>query len=153
MPNTPNTETTVSTDASGPEPTFTQLDLLRAYAINNGTKFIYPDPYTKAEATRLLRRYKAATSGIKPTSAQIHLLRSLARQTGTSFTYPATKAAASAEINRLRALASRTDRRLEAGDLRRERRAISADLAERPHDATAIRTDEIDGWGSTARWT
>jgi hypothetical protein len=91
-------------------------------------------------------------SGPKPTGAQLRFLRTLANSTGTSFTYPQTKAAASREIARLQSLASRTDHGLQRDDMRRERRAIGAELAERHHDATAIRDDEIDGWGSSAHW-
>jgi hypothetical protein len=91
-------------------------------------------------------------SGPKPTSAQLNYLRTLAAQTATSFAYPATKVQASREIGRLKALAGRTDRRLAVGDARRDRRHISRDLAERSHDAIAIRDDEVAGFGSSAHW-
>jgi hypothetical protein len=92
------------------------------------------------------------TSGPKPTDKQLRMLRRLANQTGTTFASPSTKWDASREISRLIALAKGTDHRLERGTRRREQRAISVDLAERPRDATAIRDDEVVGWGSSAHW-
>ena len=92
-------------------------------------------------------------SGPKPTAAQLNYLRTLPNQTGTSFAYPATKAAASREIARRKHLQAGGDRRLQRDDLCRERRTISIDLAERAHDATAIRSDEVSGSGSNCRWS
>jgi hypothetical protein len=105
-------------------------------------------PNTSSTATRK----SPQTSGPKPTSKQLSTLRRLASQTGTSFASPKTKWDASREIRRLIALASGTDHRLERDTMRRERRGISVDLAERPCDATAIRDDEVTGWGSSAHW-
>jgi hypothetical protein len=92
------------------------------------------------------------TNNPKPTNKQLTLLRRLAVQTGTSFAYPATKCDASREINRLMDLARSSDRNLEFATMRRERRDISTGLTERPRDATAIRDDEVTGWGSSAHW-
>jgi hypothetical protein len=84
---------------------------------------------------------------MKPTAKQLAYLRSLATSTGTTFTYPATSGAASSEIKRLKALP-----RTGAGDARREHRDIQRALQERPDDATAIRTGDVRGYGSNARW-
>jgi hypothetical protein len=92
------------------------------------------------------------TCGPKPTNKQLSTLRRLASQTGTSFANPRTKWDASREITRLIALANGADHRLERDTMRRERRGITVDLAERPREATAIRDDEVIGWGSSARW-
>ena len=82
-----------------------------------------------------------------PTPKQLAYLRSLALATGTTFTYPTSRANASAEIRRLKAVgrSSRSDRT-------REQRAVQHDLAERPDDATAIRANDVIGYGSSARW-
>ncbi len=84
---------------------------------------------------------------MKPTPKQLAYLRSLALATGTTFTYPTTSATASAEIRRLKTVgrSSRSDRT-------REQRAVQHDLAERPDDATAIRANDVIGYGSSARW-
>jgi hypothetical protein len=105
-------------------------------------------PNTSSTATRK----SPQTSGPKPTNKQLATLRRLANQTGTSFASPRTRWDASREISRLIKLANGTDHRLEHDTMRRERRAITVDLAERPHDATAIRDDEVTGWGSSAHW-
>jgi hypothetical protein len=105
-------------------------------------------PNTSSTATRK----SPETSGPKPTNKQLTTLRRLVHQTGTSFASPRTKWGASREITRLIALANSTDHRLERDTMRRERRAVTVDLAERPRDATAIRDDEVSGWGSSARW-
>jgi hypothetical protein len=105
-------------------------------------------PNSSSTATRK----SPQTSGPKPTNKQLTTLRRLANQTGTSFANPRTKWDASREISRLIALANGTDHRLERDTMRRERRAVTVDLAERPREATAIRDDEVVGWGSSAHW-
>jgi len=81
--------------------------------------------------------------GPSPTPRQLHYLRSLAQQTGTTFATPATRADASSEIARLRQL---------------KRSGAPPSFSERsrherlPTYATAPQPDEIDGFGSTARW-
>jgi hypothetical protein len=82
-----------------------------------------------------------------PTAAQLRYLRGLAETTGTTFSPPRTSADASREITRLKALP--TDG---AGDRRRERRQVQADLAQRPDDATRVRAGETSGYGASARW-
>ena len=84
---------------------------------------------------------------MKPTPKQLAYLRGLADKTGTTFAYPQTSAQASAEIKRLKA-----QPRAVAGDAQRERRAVQRDLQTRPDDATAIRTRDVRGYGSSARW-
>ena len=82
----------------------------------------------------------------RPTPKQLAYLRSLAERTGTTFSPPRTKAEASAAIERLRRRAPSPS--FEAREDRREvRRALGE---ERP--ASAVRPDEIAGYGSTARW-
>jgi hypothetical protein len=91
-------------------------------------------------------------SGPKPTAAQLKYLRTLAAQTWTSFATPRTVAEASREIARLKALAGRTDRRLERDWARRERRELRETLDQLPGRMAAIRDEELSGWGSSARW-
>ena len=81
-----------------------------------------------------------------PTTKQLRYLRLLAEQTATGFTPPRTRAQASREIERLRRrpVSSRTERHA-------ERRAVQADLHTRV-PASAVRADEISGYGSSARW-
>ena len=83
-----------------------------------------------------------------PTAAQLRYLRGLAAATGTTFTPPRTRAQASREIARLKALP--VERR---SDQQRDLRAVQADLAARPHDAVRVRSGETTGYGAGARWT
>jgi len=82
-----------------------------------------------------------------PTPKQLTYLRRLAEATGTTFTPPTTTVEASREIDRLK----RRPRQAR-GDVARERRAVSRGLADRG-DAAAVRPDEVEGFGSTARWS
>jgi hypothetical protein len=84
---------------------------------------------------------------VKPTAKQLRYLRDLANSRGQTFRYPETRAQASAEIRRLRAHQpdSRLQREIERRE--RERTVQSSDL-----DATAVRPDEIRGYGSHAHW-
>ena len=83
----------------------------------------------------------------KPTPKQLRYLRQLAERTATTFAMPTDIEQASAEITRLLKLtpSSRADRT-------REKRAVQRDLAERPDDATAIRSTDVVGYGSSTRW-
>ena len=81
-----------------------------------------------------------------PTPMQQRYLRSLAEKTGTSFTPPTTKAEASSEIARLR-----NRSRSAAYERRADREVIEEGLERRGGDS-AVRSDEIEGYGSTARW-
>jgi hypothetical protein len=78
---------------------------------------------------------------------QLRYLRSLAIQRGESFAYPSTTAEASAEIERLkkRRPGSYTERRI-------EREQVSRDMAERG-GAARVRDSEVEGYGSSARWS
>jgi hypothetical protein len=82
----------------------------------------------------------------KPTAKQLRELRRLAEATGTSFTPPRTRRQASRQISEMRRRRSsaRIDRHL-------ERRDVSEALAAGSL-ASAPREDEIDGYGSSARW-
>ena len=80
------------------------------------------------------------------TPKQQRHLRTLAQKTGTSFTPPQTKAQASREIKRLEQLGASPRH-----EQRQDRKAI-ADGFERRGGDSAVRPDEIDGWGSQARW-
>lgn len=88
-------------------------------------------------------------------SKQLRYLRILAMKTGTTFTPPKNVSQASREITRLRGLLPATPDTAasERSNARREQRQVSRDLAERPRDSTAIRTHEITGYGSNARWS
>ena len=83
----------------------------------------------------------------KPTPKQLAYLKSLAAKTATTFAYPANSHDASAEIKRLQGLPASG-----AGDRVRELRGVQHDLAERPGDNTAIRPQDVRGYGSSARW-
>ena len=84
----------------------------------------------------------------KPTARQLSYLKALASARGQSFTYPQTSAEASREINRLKG--TRPDSH---ADRRRERHAIADAIQAGPADVAArVRSDEIDGYGSSATW-
>ena len=82
----------------------------------------------------------------KPSPKQLAYLRTLAERCGESFTLPTTSQEASKEIERLkgRRPTSRSDRR-------RERREVERAMSDRG-PASAVREDEITGYGSSARW-
>ena len=82
----------------------------------------------------------------RPTQKQQRYLHSLAQKTGTSFAPPTTKAEASREIERLKKLAQSPRHERE-----HERRAVSEGLATGT-SAARVREDEVEGYGSTARW-
>jgi hypothetical protein len=81
-----------------------------------------------------------------PTEKQLSYLRSLAVSRGETFIVPASKSEASSEIERLKARrrSSRADRAAE--------RFAARQIADRWAPATDVRTEEIEGYGSTARW-
>jgi len=90
------------------------------------------------------------TSINPPTSRQLASLRQLAGKTGTSFANPKTRAAASREITRLKAIATTgfTFAELQAEETTRGQYG-DPPLTYGP----AIRDHEIDGYGSTATWS
>ena len=81
-----------------------------------------------------------------PTTKQLAFLKALADRTATTFTYPRTSVEASREINRLRKLAPLT-----ADERSIARRALDGDR-ETLTPASAVRADEIVGYGSSATW-
>jgi hypothetical protein len=83
----------------------------------------------------------------QPSQKQLAYLRDLAESRGQTFVVPRSSAEASAEIDRLRSCRpqARVERWLEATG--RGRKA-----ADRGAYAPAFRDDEIEGYGSTARW-
>jgi hypothetical protein len=84
---------------------------------------------------------------VKPTTKQLRYLRELANSRGQTFRYPTTRAEASAEIRRL--LARRPDSRLQRAIERREGQRT---VRREQFDATAVRPQEIEGYGGHARW-
>lgn len=82
----------------------------------------------------------------KPTSKQLRWLRILAQHKGETFATPRTRAEASREIARLRS--RRSSPRVERAQ---ERDDISWGLAE-SGPASAVRADEIAGYGASAHW-
>jgi hypothetical protein len=83
----------------------------------------------------------------KPTDKQLRYLRHLAASRGQTFTPPRTRTEASAEIERLKA--ARPQSRGERGS---EIFAGRERIADRWGPATAVRPDEIEGYGSNCRW-
>lgn len=87
-------------------------------------------------------------SDTAPTRKQLTMLRRLAMERGQSFVVPKTRRQASAEIRRLLGT-----KRESAADQRRERLAISREMATGRGDAAAVRTEiEVEGYGSSATW-
>jgi hypothetical protein len=82
----------------------------------------------------------------KPTAKQLRYLRHLASSRGQTFTTPTTRAEASAEIERLKS--RRPESRVERAASTFAQRGI----ADRWGSATAVRPDEIEGYGASARW-
>jgi hypothetical protein len=81
-----------------------------------------------------------------PTSRQLRYLRILAEGTGTTFAVPGTSREASLEILRLQRLSSSPLR-----ELLDDHSELATDR-ERMQLSTAIRAEEISGYGSTATW-
>jgi hypothetical protein len=77
----------------------------------------------------------------RPTPRQLTYLRSLASRSATTFAYPKTRVQASREIDRLRRIpAVPLVRRSDPGD------------GDAQDYATAVRAEEVDGYGSSATW-
>jgi hypothetical protein len=81
-----------------------------------------------------------------PTTKQLRYLRDLAVSRGETFATPRSSAEASTEIERLRS------RRRSSGADRAAERFGAREIADRWAPATDIRPEEIEGYGSTARW-
>ena len=85
---------------------------------------------------------------MEPTAKQLAFLRALAQRTGETFTSPRTRGEASSEIRRLqqRQPSSRVERFL-------DRRDVARDIQTGSGDAVRFGDDEVQGYGSSARWT
>ena len=88
----------------------------------------------------------------RPTAKQLTYLRTLAKRTGTSFATPISRADASAEIRRLKRIASTG---FTFAELKAEQAACrDHDDAPLPAElATAVQDWEVAGYGSTATWS
>lgn len=89
----------------------------------------------------------------KPTAKQMRYLRDLADRLGQTFAYPSTRREASAEIQRLKALAAGRERDLDRDTARREHLQTSRDMAEQFGGDSRHTDDEVTGYGSTATWS
>ena len=87
-----------------------------------------------------------------PTVKQLNYLRRLARQTGTTFTPPQTIGQASAEIQRLKALANTGFTFAELQGEQAARRE-NGDTPLPTELASGFKPWEIQGYGSTATWS
>lgn len=81
-----------------------------------------------------------------PTPKQLRYLKLLAERAGQSFAYPADRAAASRAIKRLQ------DSGRAPGYERAEDRQAVAAPPEAALGAARVRDDEVEGYGSSARW-
>jgi hypothetical protein len=92
--------------------------------------------------------HQEASMPPKPTIAQLNYLRALASRTGQTFTYPRTRAQASAEIARLKQVpaSSQIERELERLDLASEQAAREANCD------VPIDLAEVTGY-VTATWS
>ena len=92
----------------------------------------------------------ANNNNLPATPRQLNYLKALAKRTGQTFTWPNTSSAASREITRLKAITSTGFTFAELRD-EEQARALHGDppLAY----GTAVRDDEIQGYGSTATWS
>ena len=81
-----------------------------------------------------------------PTKPQLRELRRLADRTGQSFAYPATRAEASKQLQRLAKAAKSTaaERAIDRREIVREDHPLL--------NAARVYDDEIEGYGSSARW-
>ena len=91
----------------------------------------------------------ANNNNLPATPRQLNYLKALAKRTGQTFTWPKTSSAASREIARLKAI-RQTGFTFAELQSENEARELHGDppLAY----GTAIRDDEISGYGSTATW-
>jgi hypothetical protein len=81
-----------------------------------------------------------------PTRTQLNRLRRLAELKGQSFAYPTTRAEASKEIQRLdrASFSNSAERAIERREIVRDDHPLLS--------AARVFDDEIDGYGSSARW-
>ena len=90
------------------------------------------------------------TNSLPPTPRQYAYLKALASRTGTTFVTPTTRAQASREINRLKAIKQTG---FTFAELQAENDARELHGDELLAYGTAVRDDEIQGYGSTATWS
>jgi hypothetical protein len=83
----------------------------------------------------------------QPSQKQLSYLRDLAYSRGQTFTLPHSRAEASAEIERLRGI-----RPQNGGERRSDAYAYGRVSKKVLQYAPAVREEEIEGYGSTARW-
>lgn len=88
-----------------------------------------------------------SSSSPKPTPRQLRYLRVLAEQTGSTFTPPTSSPQARRMIEEIKAR-----KRTPHGDIRRERRELTRDMASHHGDAAQVKPEEISGHGSSATW-
>jgi Domain of unknown function (DUF4326) len=86
-------------------------------------------------------------SQIKPTPRQLRYLRVLAERSGTTFTTPRSINEASRMIE-----AMQQRKRTPRSEVRRERQAVSQDMASKRGDAAQVEPSELMGHGSSATW-
>ena len=82
----------------------------------------------------------------RPTARQLAYLKSLAARTGQSFAWPQTRAQASREIRRLKALPP-------AQDLATEFELDAERAAREANSDVPVQAFEVTGFGSTATWS
>jgi hypothetical protein len=83
----------------------------------------------------------------RPSQKQLRYLRDLARSRGQTFVMPHTIGEASEQIERLR-----SQRPLTRAERRLASYADRLEIADRRAFATAVRPDEVIGYGASARW-
>jgi hypothetical protein len=85
----------------------------------------------------------------RPTARQLAYLKALAQRTGQSFTWPTSRAAASSEIARLKAVA-----RISQAERQIERHEWAGETAAREENCDVpIRADELSGYGAQCTWS
>jgi hypothetical protein len=109
-------------------------NLARAFAALPGGRRVVLDPNHPEEP-------------VEPTAKRLAFLRVLAQRTGETFVSPRTRAQASSEIRRLqqRKPSSRVERFL-------DRRDVARDIQTGAGDSVRFGDDEVQGYGSSARW-
>lgn len=90
------------------------------------------------------------TNSLAPTPRQHAYLKALAKRTGTTFITPSTRAQASREINRLKAI---TQTGFTFAELQAENEARELHGDPPLAYGSAVGDDEIDGYGSSATWS
>lgn len=89
-------------------------------------------------------------NSLPPTPRQHAYLKALAQRTGTTFITPRSRAQASREITRLKAI---TDTGFTFAELQAEEQARELHGDPPLQYATVVHADEISGYGSTCTWS